>query len=129
MVDHWSLQKRIDHSDLVIEGRVVAQTSSWDAEQKNIYTINTIEVYRIFKGLWEQEQVQVVTLGGTIGTEKHVAQPALELDMSQTGVFLLALNRQIFNDYENLFQPERIPASATTSIVRFPSGQSRKSTF
>ncbi len=45
-----SLKQQIENSSLVVEGRVISKQSFWDAENKNIYTANIIEVYKVFKG-------------------------------------------------------------------------------
>ena len=45
-----SLEKQIKNSTLVVEGKVVSKKAFWDVENKNIYTANVIEVYKVFKG-------------------------------------------------------------------------------
>jgi hypothetical protein len=49
MIEPWSLQKRVDKSSDIIEARVVSQEGRWDAQRKNIYTINTLEVFKVLK--------------------------------------------------------------------------------
>lgn len=83
-----SLKTQIDNSDLVIEGKVINKKSTWDANHKMIYTINTIEVFKIFKGA-SVSYVDVVTVGGTVGLDALVVYPTLDLYKDDIGVFAL----------------------------------------
>lgn len=87
-VEHWSLEKRIHQSELVVEGRIISKVSQWDSYESNIYTVNTIEVYRVFKGNGA-ERIELITLGGQVGLERHEANPSLQLELGDVGVFLL----------------------------------------
>ena len=44
------LSNQVENSSQIIEGKVISKQSFWDANQQNIYTVNTIEVYKVFKG-------------------------------------------------------------------------------
>ncbi len=46
-----SLKEQLDNSSLVIEGKVIAKRTFWDVDRKSIYTANTVEVYKVFKGV------------------------------------------------------------------------------
>ena len=39
---------QVQSSSQIIEGKVISKTSFWDDNHHNIYTINTIEIYKIF---------------------------------------------------------------------------------
>lgn len=104
-LEHWSLQKRVEHSDLIVEGRIMAKQSVWDSDHQNIYTLNTIEVYRLFKGSIQSDTIKVVTLGGTVGLERHTAYPSLQLDVFEIGVLMLKNNTLKINDKAPLYEP------------------------
>ncbi len=87
-VEHWDLEKRIAESELVIEGKVLSQHSEWDAENKNIYTVNKIEVYRVFKGSGSSI-VELITMGGQVDLERHHVFPSLQLHVGDAGIFML----------------------------------------
>jgi len=83
-----SLKHQIETSELVIEGKVISKTSVWDDDYRFIYTINTIEVYKVFKGI-PVTTVEVITIGGTVGLTALIAHPSLKLNMNDVGLFLL----------------------------------------
>ena len=45
-----NLETQIQKTKTIIEGKVVDRQSYWDDNYQNIYTINTIEVFKVFKG-------------------------------------------------------------------------------
>ena len=104
-IEHWSLDKRIQESTLVIEAQVVDQQCLWDANHHNIYTLNTLKVFKLFKGTLKSQTIILVTQGGIVGMEKHMANPSLHLNKSDIGVFLLSDNSIPFNNYSSLYRP------------------------
>lgn len=86
-----SLKEQVDNSSLVAEGKVVAQRSFWDADHKLIYTANTVEVYKVFKGD-VVETIEVLTVGGVVGLTALVSSHALKLHEGNIGVFTLHNN-------------------------------------
>ncbi|MBC3758257.1 T9SS type A sorting domain-containing protein [Hyunsoonleella sp. SJ7] len=101
-----SLKQQIEKSELVIEGKVVSKRSTWDEGHKMIYTINTVEVYKIFKGN-PATTIEVVTEGGTVGLRALIVHPTLTLYKDDIGVFTLNGSN------------ERISRSGKSSIKRF----------
>jgi hypothetical protein len=83
-----ALKDQIKNSSLVIEGKVIAQRSFWDAEHKLIYTANTVEVFKVFKGE-TVSKLEVLTQGGTVGLEAVNVSHALKLRKGDIGVFNL----------------------------------------
>jgi hypothetical protein len=88
-----SIQEQIDNADVVVEGKVVSRASYWNSQQTNIFTVNTVEVYKIFKGN-TPSQVEIITPGGTVGLQAEVVIPALELFVGDEGVFILQEHNQ-----------------------------------
>ena len=86
-----SLNQRISNSSLVIEGKVINQASFWDPSHSNIYTSNLIEVYKTFKSN-SSAYIELITEGGTVGNDKEVVEPSLELSIGDVGVFTLNAN-------------------------------------
>ncbi|KAA5820853.1 T9SS type A sorting domain-containing protein [Algibacter amylolyticus] len=83
-----SLDKQIEKSSLVVEGQVVAKQSFWDANHEKIYTANTIEVFKVFKG-GVKSYIDIITLGGVLDNEAQVVSPSLDLNVNDVGVFTL----------------------------------------
>lgn len=87
------LEERIAQSPLIVEGEVISQKSFWDANRENIYTSNIIKVYKVFKGELQEQTLEVITEGGTVGLSRHVWSSSLKLSEGQQGIFFL-LNQQ-----------------------------------
>ena len=88
MLKKVSLSKQIDKSTLVLEGKVLSKKSFWDTNHQKIYTINTIEVFKVFKGE-VSPKIEIITLGGVIGMDAQIVYPSLKLNIDDTGVFTL----------------------------------------
>jgi len=114
MIEPWSLQKRVDKSSDIIEARVVSQEGRWDAQRKNIYTINTLEVFKVFKGTISTQTIKLVTEGGIVGNEMLKVSPSLELHLDAVGVFMLVSNQV---DFDGLWGMYKTTASAQSFIA------------
>ncbi|GAA4944662.1 hypothetical protein GCM10023314_17100 [Algibacter agarivorans] len=88
MLKKVSLNKQIEKSTLVLEGRVLSKKSFWDTNHQKIYTINTVEVSKIFKGEI-LPTIEIITLGGVIGMDAQIVYPSLKLNIDDAGVFTL----------------------------------------
>lgn len=82
------LATQVQASTQIIEGKVIAKTSFWDDNQDNIYTSNTVEVYKVFKGQ-PLTTIQIITRGGTVGLEAEIVTPSLQLGLYDIGIFTL----------------------------------------
>lgn len=87
------------NASLIVEGRVVDQTSFWNPQHTMIFTANKIKVYKLFKGEISTEYIEVMTHGGTVGTESVEASDLLELTRNEIGVFFC------FPNHGNLLSP------------------------
>ncbi|WP_298494375.1 T9SS type A sorting domain-containing protein [uncultured Algibacter sp.] len=83
-----SLKDQIGNSSLVVEGKVIAKKSFWDADHKMIYTAYTIDVYKVFKGE-SYKQIEVIVKGGIVGLNAFIVSHGLKLGKGLTGVFTL----------------------------------------
>lgn len=84
-----SLESQIEKSDMVVEGEVIGKRSFWDAERRLIYTANTIQVYKVFKGE-PIATIEVITVGGTVGFRVLISSASLKLQKGSAGVFMLS---------------------------------------
>lgn len=82
------LSRQLGNADLVIEGKVVDKKAFWDEAGANIYTLHTIEVYKVFKGD-SNNTILVITPGGTVGLESEAVFPSLHLNSNDIGLFIL----------------------------------------
>ncbi len=107
------LEKRIKQSAFAVEGKVISKESFWDKNHKLIYTSNTIEVYKVFKGTISKNRINIITTGGQVGNRGlHVSDQA-DLGIEQTGVFLL-------NTYS---RSENLPSQYNADIFDLSLGQ------
>jgi PKD repeat protein len=81
------LTQRASAATLIVEGKVSEQHSFWNSSHNMIYTANVIELYKIFKGDVATTHIEVITEGGTVGMDKIVVEPTLELEVGQEGMF------------------------------------------
>lgn len=100
------LDQRINNANIIIEGKVVSQHAFWNIEHTLIYTANTIDIYKIFKGTVATSQINIITEGGMLETRLHVVEPSLQLEVGQTGIFFLSptANPYITNSFDS-FEP------------------------
>jgi hypothetical protein len=103
------LSDKVQSATTIFEGKVLSKSSFWNDQHTNIYTSNVVEVYKIFKGTLSSSQVEVMTLGGLVGTSLERVDPELQLQEGETGVFLMQ-----HSDAIN-------PASSTSPDLKFES--------
>jgi len=82
------LEKQIASSRLIVEGEVISKKSIWNNSNTLIYTISVVQVYKSFKGT-AQENIEILTLGGTVGNDRLDVNPALKLKKGDVGIFML----------------------------------------
>ncbi|OZV70971.1 T9SS type A sorting domain-containing protein [Winogradskyella aurantia] len=79
---------QVQSSSQIVEGKVISKASYWDTAQEHIYTANTVEVYKVFKGS-PTTYVEIITPGGTVGLSAEIVTPSLDLYEGDTGMFML----------------------------------------
>lgn len=95
------LEDQIEQASLIVEGKVVERKSYLSSINNHIYTINKIQIYRVFKGV-QEEFINVVTKGGSIDFKKEEVMPSLQLRKNTMGVFILEPE---INQFEGLNTP------------------------
>jgi hypothetical protein len=113
-----SLEERTKAADIIVEGEVIASRSFWDARRENIYTANTIRLYKVFKGQVREQQLEVITDGGTVGLTKHVVSSALQLQKGQQGLFFLTKGSRVANA-AGASVPVATPYASRQGFVRY----------
>ncbi len=95
------LSEQVKHSTQIIEGKVISKKSFWDINHHNIYTINTVEVYKSFKGI-AHSTLEIITEGGVVDTAAQITSLALELVVGDMGVFMLYGSNVQFSPENNI---------------------------
>ncbi|GAA4309493.1 hypothetical protein GCM10023183_26700 [Nibribacter koreensis] len=124
-----SLEERMAAADLVLEGKVIAKKSFWDSRHENIYTVNQVEVYKVFKGTSSPSTVEVITEGGRVGMQLHVYSATLQLQTQQQGVFFLqtakgknaAAQFKVFGSMQGFIKYKVANKSAQDPFARYAS--------
>jgi hypothetical protein len=88
MLKEVPLDEQIEKSTLVIEGKVLSKKSSWDENHEKIVTVNTIKVFKVFKGE-VLSTIELLTPGGVVGYDAQIVNPSLKLNEDEIGVFTL----------------------------------------
>ncbi|MCH8317236.1 MAG: hypothetical protein IIA88_01865, partial [Bacteroidetes bacterium] len=99
------LLQKVQNSSFIIEGKVIDQHSVWNKDHTNIFTVHTIEIYKIFrkKALKPQikgNYIKLITPGGIVGNEMVKVYPSVELEIGEYGIFFL--NPQGFQNLAGL---------------------------
>lgn len=81
------LAQKASASNDIFEGKVISKYSYWNAAHNMIYTVNTLEVYKVFKGNLTASRIGIITEGGTVGLNRIQVEPSLELGIGDEGLF------------------------------------------
>ncbi|MEY4902621.1 MAG: hypothetical protein RLZZ292_436 [Bacteroidota bacterium] len=100
------LDYKIQHSELIIEGKIMARESFDD--DGTIMTNHEIIVYKVLKGEYSGRYLNLVTWGGSIGDKTQVISHGTALSPTESGIFFLSKNSRFFvnNRKNNLFLPD-----------------------
>ncbi len=91
------LSERINNSKLIIEGQVIDKFSLWNIEKSLILTVHKVRIFKIFKGDYQNSEVEILTEGGKIGDIEHIIFPNDNLNINDYGIFCLEKS-----EYSNL---------------------------
>lgn len=84
--------EKVRSSSLIVEGKIVSQVSFWNAARTMIFTSNSVEVSKIFKGDITDSIIEVITVGGSVGNSHIEASDLLSLEKEQVGLFFCIPN-------------------------------------
>ncbi|HEY6978748.1 MAG TPA: hypothetical protein VH396_20765, partial [Chitinophagaceae bacterium] len=87
------LKEKVKASSLIVEGKVVDKKSFWNDAHTMIFTANTVEIYKLFKGTPAENTIEIMTQGGSVGPDAITVSDLLQLDIGKTGVFFCEPNR------------------------------------
>lgn len=112
-----SLEEQVNMSTLIVEGEVVSKKSFWS--NNLIYTSNTIQVYKVFKGDLKSKNIEVITLGGNVGLDALVVSSSLKFRKGNVGVFMLE-NSKVNNQLNKKTEEQKFKLySAVQGFYRY----------
>src|SRR5690348_10673423 len=86
------LDEKVNNSTLIFEGKVINKKSFWNDAHSMIFTDNTVEVYKLFKGNITENTVEIVTQGGSVGGNSISVSHVLQLETGRIGMFFCSPN-------------------------------------
>jgi hypothetical protein len=111
------MNQQVQASSQIVEGKVVSKESFWDVNHQKIYTVNTIAVYKVFKGQ-TLSTINVVTQGGIVGLHIVDVNPSLRLDEGDIGVFM-PYDNFIQLEAQKAFNPMFLPYSGPQGFYAY----------
>lgn len=113
-----SLADRVTNADLVVEAKVISTDSYWDESHRMIFTNNTLEVYKVFKGADNSPYIHLITEGGTVGLDRITSHPSLELTIGDVGIFTCYLSESLTSStYSKLLNYK--PYSGVQGFIKY----------
>jgi hypothetical protein len=112
-----TLAERVQNSSLIAEGKVVSKKYFWNDNHTFIYTANTIELYKVFKGNPAADKITVITEGGVADGKAIIAHPSLKLSKGETGIFFVNADGAKVNSYK--------ANSGVQGLIRYDFNQNR----
>ena len=88
-----SLDEKVQQSTLIVEGKVKSKTSFWNTTHTMIYTANTIEIYKVFKGNPVIDTIEIMTQGGSVNNFGIEVSDLLDLNKGDIGMFFCIPNQ------------------------------------
>lgn len=96
-----NIDEKYNNASVITEGTVLAQHSFWNSTHTMIYTSNTLQVHKIFKGKLEEKYFQIITQGGTVGNNSVEVSELLQLQKGDLGLFFCMPNTLGIKDPTN----------------------------
>ena len=105
---NYELETDIVESDIVIKGKLVNQESYINDTDNNIFTVYSVQVNEIYKGI-SNSLVHIVVPGGKVGDEIQLASHSLKLKHNSKGYFILKKEKTLKlkgdNSPNEIFRP------------------------
>ena len=110
-IEEIDIDQRFARAEVIVEGKISEQYCFEDAGDGHIYTANTIEVYKVFKGEICGSKVKLITKGGFIGDRGESLYPSLQVQTGNIGMFFLYRGRPYEHNVSNSYSPYAGPQS------------------
>lgn len=114
MMMELPLALRVSESDAVFEGKVLG--SHFESLNGNIYTIYSVEVFKVFKGDVTTNTVEIAAPGGYLNGKIHVIEPNFHGTSGQIGLFTVNYKPELGGDAK---QARFYPFAADQSVITY----------
>lgn len=127
------LKELSNGADVILTGKVIQQTSSWNENNTRIYTEATIQVEEYLKGNSNESSVVVRYLGGEVGDVGELYSHMPRFDNDEEVLVFLTRDKQnsnykVFNGEDgkiNIVEDPKTGEKVTTSNVKINSLKSQ----
>ena len=82
------LNKTIDKSEKILKVKYLSSKSSWDIDNRNIYTINKFLITERIHG-YSSDTISITTKGGVVGREGQIVFPKMKFKKNTEYVVFL----------------------------------------
>lgn len=126
------LNEKLSHASLIVEGKVISQHSFWGPGNQMIFTSNQVEIYKVFKGRVSSRTIEVITQGGSVGTETLEVSDLLSLQKNDIGTFMCFPNKwairspltndvlwDVYSSAQGFFKYDLASNTAAAPFVRY----------
>lgn len=120
------LNQQVLASTQIIEGEVISSQSFWDVNRLNIYTIHTVEVFKVFKGE-VLSSIEIITEGGIVDMKAQITTPSLKLSVGDMGVFMLEENKIQFSSNNSAILKKYQPYSSFQGFYKYNAFENKAS--
>lgn len=127
-----SLDEKVQQANLIVEGTVIEKYAFWNPTHSMIFTSNKIKLHKVFKGSFSAPIVEVLTQGGSVGTDEIQVSELAQLQVGDLGVFFLHPNSiqlkdpnsnlllwDIYSSAQGAFKYDVYNRTASAPFVRF----------
>jgi hypothetical protein len=101
---HWSLEDKINKSDLVVEGVVINNTRAdgFIGSKGSVFTSSIIRVSKVFKGDIKDTIIELITEGGTLPDGSETGSNGSFIGKDYEGLFFLRMNNSTIQSGKNI---------------------------
>jgi len=89
-----TLEEKTREAELIVEGKVTATRSEWNADHSRIYTHVTITVNEYLKGASSEQTVVVTHLGGEVGEVGEIYSGAVRFEEDEEVLVFISRDQQ-----------------------------------
>ncbi len=127
-------EEKFQNASLIAEGKVVDRYCFWNPAHTMIYTASTVSLSKVFSGNAAASTLEVMTVGGIVGTDGVTASDLLALSVGDQGVFFLQPNSlglhapvsgrllyDVYSSMQGFFGYDKIAHSAAAPFVSYAS--------
>lgn len=128
MIVPISLEQRVNSAAVIIEGEVVNQSCFIDSVSNHIYTLSSLKIFKLFKGIVVNDSVSIISSGGTVGDKMEKVSGLLHLQLGDIGIFMCELDtknsgktHKVIAGVQGFLQYDIVSGTVSDCFTKYPS--------